>query len=238
MERALSEPEKVGRHGAFLGEEVHGIIDKLLRFQSPPVPEVFEPAIDGWLKWRHEHQNWSLLGTEVAIFDPVSRYAGTVDALFHDNTSNEYIICDWKTSNDIYNSMALQLSGYAMALDKMRFSWPGFGEKTWEMVGKNGNISVTSLVEGTLYKRKERLPTRAMIVRIKGDYPSETKEVVSKNGRVYKRKKRLPDTDYKKFFLPRVEETWVDRDHWDGMFENTLSLHKGMKAKLTKKHIR
>ena len=209
VELVMGEGKKLGEHGAHLGNEVHSMVDSLLKGDSPVIPEFFEPAIDGWLKWRQTHANWSWLGSEVGICDVDGGYAGTVDAIFWDNDKQEYIICDWKTSSGIFESMPLQLAGYALALERM---------------GREIEVPLPTI--------------RAMVVRIKSDYPSEKVETVSKNGNTYMKKVRLPDSEYDKFFLPRVEEAWVDRSHWDGMFRNTLGLYHGLREKIKKEHIK
>ena len=159
----LNASQNEADESARIGIEMHNIIDSILSGSEATVPDQLEPALQGFLKWRRKFIHWELLGTEVAVWHDLSLYAGTVDALWYDPETNEYIVCDWKTSSGIYDTAAMQVCAYAVALRNMICS---------------------------PFNTESRKPVsvRGMIVRFDNAYPTST--VLDTNGKKKKVKDR------------------------------------------------
>ena len=201
----LSAADNEASASAELGTQMHDIIDGLLQGnQEIVVPAQLEPAVRGFLRWRQAHADWEYIDSEVAVF--TYGYAGTVDALFYDDTPGNrcWRIVDWKTSSGIYDSALMQVAAYCYALKDMikrceepvsipRMTSPG------RLLGE--------AVEG-------------MIVRFDNNYPLDG------DG---KKIRTAP-----KVFSDRVQVASVDRAKWGKAFRDCHSLHDGLKGAIKK----
>ena len=136
---------------ARIGTEVHSIIERLLKDEEvdfSTLDDQLEPAIRAWLRWRQEHIDWKLVGTEVGVHGSIGglKYAGQVDALFQADT----VVVDWKTTSGLFESSFMQVAAYAQALEDMRQDEQDTG------------ISQNRLIE-----------CDAMVVRLVNDYPRD-----------------------------------------------------------------
>jgi len=201
----LSAATNEANASAEVGSQMHDIIDGLLQGnQEIVVPAQLEPAVRGFLRWRQAHADWEYIDSEVAVF--TYGYAGTVDALFYDDTPGNrcWRIVDWKTSSGIYDSALMQVAAYCYALKDMikrceepvsipRMTSPG------RLLGE--------AVEG-------------MIVRFDNNYPLDG------DG---KKIRTAP-----KVFSDRVQIAKVDRAKWWQAFHDCHNLHDGLKGAIKK----
>jgi len=204
----LSAATNEANASAEVGSQMHDIIDGLLQGnQEIVVPDQLEPAVRGFLRWRQAHADWEYIDSEVAVF--TYGYAGTVDALFYDDTPGNrcWRIVDWKTSSGIYDSALMQVAAYCYALKDMikrceepvsipRMTSPG------RLLGE--------AVEG-------------MIVRFDNNYPLDG------DG---KKIRTAP-----KVFSDRVQIAKVDVAKWWHIFKDCYDLHYGLKGKIAKEWI-
>ena len=98
-----------------------------------------DPAVSAFFRWREGMaKDWKFIGSELGVGvvdtkcghdfhqtcgeanleDKPHGFAGVIDALFQ-LPNGSFVIVDWKTSSGIYNTAALQLSGYLVALSGM-----------------------------------------------------------------------------------------------------------------------
>ena len=118
--------DKEAAESARIGTEVHSIIERLLKDEEvdfSTLDNQLIPAVQAWLRWRQEHIDWKLVGTEVGVYGSYGgvRYAGQVDALFQ-KSHNSYMVVDWKTSSGLFESSFMQAAAYAYALKSMKKS--------------------------------------------------------------------------------------------------------------------
>ncbi len=107
-------PDKIKDDAADLGTLVHKYIDQVIQGKLPTdlTPEM-EPAVTAFIQWWKDSKIELVMGdTKVASL--IHGYGGSLDALGRQD--GEYVILDWKTSNGIYDEMALQVSAYQRAL--------------------------------------------------------------------------------------------------------------------------
>lgn len=109
----MAKPDKIKDDAADLGTLVHKYIDQIIQGKIPTdLTLEMEPAVTAFIDWWQKSKIEIVLGdTKVASL--VHHYGGSLDALGRQDGA--YIILDWKTSNGIYDEMALQVSAYAQA---------------------------------------------------------------------------------------------------------------------------
>jgi hypothetical protein len=96
------------------------VIEKNIQGKSNVfIPEDARPVLEAWTQWR-QHENLDLLMTEVTVVSSKYGFAGTVDAVARrrDRPDAGLVILDWKTSNQIYPTYAMQLAAYARAIEE------------------------------------------------------------------------------------------------------------------------
>lgn len=121
---AKAEPERVRDEAADYGLTAHDIIARWLAGEAVEVPPAQEAVWAGFRAW------WEQAGLEPVEMEKVVHrfygdggWAGTLDLLAKDKQGNPVIV-DWKTSNRLHPEYALQVGGYALALQYMTAS-PG-----------------------------------------------------------------------------------------------------------------
>jgi len=66
-----------------------------------------------WIDW-YKQSGITITATEKMVYHPELKYAGTLDAMGHDNNGN-LVVLDWK-SGGLWPEMALQLAAYGAAI--------------------------------------------------------------------------------------------------------------------------
>ena len=113
--QASASPIKTRDTAGNFGTECHDLLKNLSDNPNTEIPEKFQHVSRVWSDYMNESGLISL-ATEQSLYyhkDGIG-FAGTFDYLGV-NTHGDIIIMDYKTSNGIYDDMALQLSAYCMA---------------------------------------------------------------------------------------------------------------------------
>lgn len=129
LEQARKRPDKVRDDAADYGTQAHIIIEKLLKGESPEIPEALAPMIQSFRRFLAE-TDLTVELSERMVYSATHRYAGTIDAvgwrywtyIKPDGQLDRYpvrVAIDWKTSNGIWPEMALQVAAYARAWSEM-----------------------------------------------------------------------------------------------------------------------
>ena len=92
------------------GTFVHSLIERNAEERDVPAP--YRPPYLAWKQWLSDSRA-EIIASETPIYHPTELYAGTIDATAV--LDGNIVIIDYKTSNRIWDEMALQLSAYAMA---------------------------------------------------------------------------------------------------------------------------
>ena len=104
------------------GNGVHAALESVLAQDGREIqiPIQYSDAVDGVLKWLARGDSdgpYTVEATELPIFHPELLYGGTVDCVMR--TASGLAVVDWKSGAGIYESHALQVAAYAMALELM-----------------------------------------------------------------------------------------------------------------------
>ncbi|WP_240695378.1 PD-(D/E)XK nuclease family protein [Thermus caldilimi] len=125
---------KEARSAANTGSEVHDWIEAFLGGipRSLPQDPKAQRAVERFLEWWETTPRRFLLSEEIVAHPPLG-YAGKVDLVLSDRT-----LVDFKTSKALYPEYALQLGGYALALEW----WEGLRPQKGLLVriGKDGSF--------------------------------------------------------------------------------------------------
>jgi len=104
------------------GNGVHAALESVLAQDGREIeiPIQYSDAVDAVLKWLAAGDSdgpYKVEATELPIFHPELLYAGTIDCVFR--TAAGLAVVDWKSGGGIYESHAMQIAAYAMALELM-----------------------------------------------------------------------------------------------------------------------
>ena len=118
---ARSAPNSTKFKAADFGTAAHTLIEEIIAGQDPDIPEEFREVVDNFLAWEREAGIVELDLSEQRIYSAQYLYAGTKDARGWKlrNGKKVLIAMDWKTSNGIWDEMALQVAAYAHAWEEM-----------------------------------------------------------------------------------------------------------------------
>ena len=117
-ESKLASKKEMNEAGS-IGTHVHKHIEDYIHGKeiSQIYDERISNAFNEFKKWYDQQSNLEIVSTEQVCFSRKHKFVGTYDALF--KRDNEYVIFDWKTSNNIYDNFYIQVGGlYALALEE------------------------------------------------------------------------------------------------------------------------
>lgn len=117
QEEAPREPRRVARRAADFGTEAHGCIEHFLRTGEHPELVGRSPEVRNC--WTLFEDFWGEAGfcpihVEAVVGSRQHGFAGTLDCLARDRQGLVWLL-DWKTGNDIWPEMLLQVVAYARA---------------------------------------------------------------------------------------------------------------------------
>ena len=103
-----------------IGSQVHDLIENYIHHKTIPDihNEQMKLSFFKFKEWYDTQQNIELIFTERKVLSKKYGYTGTLDALFKNTKTNEYIIYDWKTSSGIRDSYYVQIFLYAICLEE------------------------------------------------------------------------------------------------------------------------
>lgn len=116
IEQAIEQPGLVKREAANIGTAAHEWIEKFVKGEKPPMPEKDGSilAVSNFLNWVKEHKI-KFISAEKLVYSKKYNYAGTVDAIATVTGEKKPYIIDYKVSNGLYPSVALQTAAYQFA---------------------------------------------------------------------------------------------------------------------------
>lgn len=119
---AKKRPDEVRDEAADLGTRIHDYIEAVLTGRElPPLTPDMEPSVNAFWAWKAEC-GLELRVSERMLFSLTHNYGGTLDAIGYKPDGTK-VILDWKSSNGIYESMALQTAAYWYADGEMTGEW-------------------------------------------------------------------------------------------------------------------
>lgn len=107
-------PEKIKDEAADIGTQVHNAIDSwILTGTIPSMEEKAKQGFDNFLAWVKLNDIQFVCG-DVAVASVKYGYGGRPDAI--GKQGNKYVLFDWKTSNGIRDTYAIQTALYLQAI--------------------------------------------------------------------------------------------------------------------------
>lgn len=117
---AKKKPEAIKNEAASLGTQAHAVFDAIVL--NKPIPS-FDPRIKETIErfklWLKE-SNLKMVAGDTCVASLKYGFGGALDAIGELNTENgkEYVLIDYKTSNNTYDSYALQVAAYSQAFEE------------------------------------------------------------------------------------------------------------------------
>jgi hypothetical protein len=109
-------PQSILDAAADRGTRTHLAIQFWNQYHFKNVDEDCAGFFDAYLKFREEHADWQLIGSEQRFYHRSFLYAGTVDERYR--CGNEIILSDIKTPvKALLKTWAVQLGGYSAGLE-------------------------------------------------------------------------------------------------------------------------
>jgi hypothetical protein len=125
VSNALSAPTAIGRRASVAGTSAHDRLDNILLMTSEQRQEFMKTVTDpsdaavlgGFLTWEKDC-GVKLIQQDTFVYSHTHKFAGAMDAvgLTH---AGALVALDWKTSNRLYSSNALQVAAYSIAWNEM-----------------------------------------------------------------------------------------------------------------------
>lgn len=116
---ALSKPYTQVRSAAARGTTIHTLVEmyKHTKEYVKTVPKPFQGFIEAFYKWI-EDNDIEIMTHERTVFSEKHKFAGTLDLLVKNKTSNRTFVVDVKTGGALYPEFELQTSAYKGALEE------------------------------------------------------------------------------------------------------------------------
>jgi len=120
METADKRYWKNAKSPANFGKDAHELIYQILLDQDPEIPLLLTQVIDNFKTW-YSNSGIKMVVAEAQVVSLEHGYAGSLDIMGHRDA--DLVMVDWKTSDDVWPEMALQIAAYAHAFTET-FSLP------------------------------------------------------------------------------------------------------------------
>ena len=134
LDRAARAPDETKNAAAGLGTRVHAAVDAIIKGVDPgPLDPDVLPAVDGFRSWYARSGMTLSPAGDFTVYSRTYRYAGAADCLGR-AADGSVVVLDFKTSNFIHSSYALQLAAYAYAVQEM---------------ARGGELDVDAMLAGT-----------------------------------------------------------------------------------------
>lgn len=113
------EHQRISREALEIGSRVHKHLSHLMGGENgtEPLADVEQHAVNEGLRWA-EDNGFKPLATEMVVWNPEYKYAGTLDTYGPTNECGITVV-DYKTSKQLKPRDELQVIAYAVALGKM-----------------------------------------------------------------------------------------------------------------------
>lgn len=120
-------PSKVKADAGDFGTRMHEAIEQILNGREPTIAPDIAQAVDSFRLW-WESVDLEIKFTELHLASIKHGYGGGTDVVAMNRKTLTPVICDWKSSNGIWDEMALQVSAYYHAYWEMTGDQP---ESAW-----------------------------------------------------------------------------------------------------------
>lgn len=116
-------PHKALKAAGARGTDVHNVAEELLRTGKlkalPKGTKADESYVDAMLRWHDDEGvgDWEMLAIEETLYSLAHLYAGTVDFVAK-RPDGVYVVGDFKTSKNVYESHLIQAAAYAFAANE------------------------------------------------------------------------------------------------------------------------
>lgn len=123
LAQASAAPDAVRNSSAAFGIRAHAAIDAIIRGEPMPADLAGDteiaPVVEGFRRWYASSGIVLCPAGDMAVYSRTYRYAGAADCLGYRPSTGALVVLDFKTSNSIHGSYALQLAAYAHAVREM-----------------------------------------------------------------------------------------------------------------------
>lgn len=121
LARAAAAPDDAKSAAASFGTRAHAAIDAIIRGEPAPAPVEPDVArvVDGFRRWYARSGIVLCPAGDTPVYSRTYRYAGAADCLGYRPATGALVVLDFKTSNSIHATYALQLAAYAHAVREM-----------------------------------------------------------------------------------------------------------------------
>ena len=114
---ASKAPDRQKEEATDIGTQVHNAIDDMITgkddFEKHLLCDRAKSSFENFLKW-FNFNGYKFISGDLPVVSLEFGYGGRLDAIAA--AGDDIILLDWKTSNDIRNTYALQVAAYAIAL--------------------------------------------------------------------------------------------------------------------------
>lgn len=122
---------QTNRKATTKGTRIHAMAEQLAHGKEVTVPVEIRPQVEAVARFLDQWE-WETVVTESPVANTSYRYAGTADAVLHNDRFGN-VLLDWKTGKGIYDEVALQLAAYKncdLRLEEQTTIGPRGGKKT------------------------------------------------------------------------------------------------------------
>lgn len=104
-EQLLWQWREKGRLSAERGTRIHKFAEEWIKDNTL---QPSDEAEQGVIQFFMEHPNYVVVSQELIMFHKLYMYAGTMDLLLYDTVTEEFIVADWKTNEDLHKNFKKQ----------------------------------------------------------------------------------------------------------------------------------
>ena len=121
IDKAAAAPDAAKSTAASFGTKAHEAIDAIIKGEPSPFEADSDvaPVVEGFRRWYAGSGIVLCPAGDTAVYSRTYRYAGAADCLGYRPSTGALVVLDFKTSNRIQGSYALQLAAYAHAVREM-----------------------------------------------------------------------------------------------------------------------
>jgi hypothetical protein len=116
LSEAEAAPDAVRDSAANYGSRAHAMLESIIKGELVDVPADLQVVLDGYCQWK-EQSGLVVKWVEIPVYSARHGFAGSVDAIAV--RGNQLVALDWKTSNGLWPSYAMQVAAYAAAISEM-----------------------------------------------------------------------------------------------------------------------
>ena len=115
LKKADRQPDKLKDEAADLGTLVHNAIDDYILGKTPKVAPEARLGFDNFMAWMRK-SGVSIIAGDTPVASVRWGFGGRLDAI--GKIGDDFVILDWKTSNKLRDTNALQVAAYAQAFSE------------------------------------------------------------------------------------------------------------------------